>query len=135
MSASVKVVVKGPIFDGQAAEAARALCIDIAETAAKQGQAIVRAKAKAMNKSGRGGKGIAAEHVTYRAAEMTATIIGTSQKGVTWWPWLEGTSKRNQSTRFGGYHTFRMATGIMRKRIKTLANKLMPEYLERMGGE
>ena len=134
MAGSVKVVVRGPIFNGEASEAARALCADIVEAGAKQGAGIVKSKAKKFNRSGRGGTGAAAAAVTYRVTEMTATIVGESTKGVVWWPWLEGTSKRNASTRFKGYHAFRLATGVMRKRIKTIANKLLPEYTERMGG-
>jgi hypothetical protein len=135
MAGTTRVKVSGPLFDGRAEEAARRMCEDITAKTSAQAAAIIRSKAKRFNKSGRGKTGQAADHVKLRQVEMVATITGLSETGVTWWPWLEGVSKRNESTRFRGYHTFRMASAIARKQIRTTAKKLMASYLPEMGGE
>ncbi len=128
------VRIKGPMFDGAAEDAVRALLENVTADAAKQGAAIVKTKAAKFNRSGRGGTGAAAAAVSYHSEGTTAVIKGDSSKGRVWWPWLEGDSKRNASTRFKGYHAFRLASGIMRKRIRAQAEKLLPEYIDRMGG-
>lgn len=134
MSGSVTVKVTGPLFDGAPADEARAALREVTEAVASQGAAIIRTKAKKFNVSGRGGTGAAAAAVSSRSKGDAAIVEGTSTKGQVWWPWLEGTSKRNQSTRFKGYHAFRLATGVMRKRLRSEASKAMAEVAEKLGG-
>ncbi len=44
-----------------------------------------------------------------------------TDRGVIYGPWLEGTSRRNQETRFKGYSSFRRATASMKQRSVDLA--------------
>ena len=134
MAGNVTVKIKGPLFDGAPSDVVRAALEDVTESVAHQGSSIIKAKAQKFNKSGRGGTGAAANSVTYRTKSLTAIVEGKSEKGVVWWPWLEGTSKRNESTRFRGYHAFRLATNIMRKRMRSEAEKAVAEACERLGG-
>ena len=47
-------------------------------------------------------------------------------------PWLEGVSRRNQTTRFKGYHSFRRATQAVLPKVVALANHVLPPFLRRM---
>jgi hypothetical protein len=140
MGGAVTVRVKGPLFDGAAEDAAVRLTADVQEALARQGAAIIKAKALKMDKSGRagtgpGGPGAAAKAVKVLSAPSRTLISGDSARGSVWWPWLEGTSRRNQSTPFKGYHVFRLAQGVMSKRAPAVAQARLREYLPEMGGE
>ena len=130
-----RVRVSGPIFDGEALAAVRAFLRDTENDLAEQGQRVIQAKAKAMNRSGRGGHGVAAGAVTLTGGEGMRIIRGGQQKGVVWWPWLEGVSRRNQSTGFKGYKTFRKTRYLLARALRPVAQENLNRYLPMMGGE
>lgn len=53
--------------------------------------------------------------------------------GVIYGSWLEGESSRNQSTRFPGYHTFRMVAQELDKQAEPLANAAVGKALGGVG--
>lgn len=133
MAGNVTVRVHGPLFDGQADAALTQWLDTTRRDLADQAAAIVRSKAARMNKTGRGGTGraAAAVQVTYGAVPV---VTGHSSRGSVWWPWLEGTSRRNTTTPFRGYHAFRTARMVTQARAKKLAEAKLAGYLPRMGG-
>jgi hypothetical protein len=85
--------------------------------------------------TGRGGTGAAAAGVEGPTGGNGAyTISGGIREGKYSWPWLEGTSRRNQTTDFPGYKTFRRTRLRMRKQLKPYAESQLAAYIERMGG-
>ena len=64
-----------------------------------------------------------------------ARIPGPTIEGVTWSPWLEGTSKRNESTRFKGYGLFRKTAARLRKRAPEIGQQELDKILPEMGGD
>lgn len=56
-----------------------------------------------------------------------------NDRGVIYGPWLEGTSSRNQSTRFKGYASFRRATQQTRGALNSLSGAIIKKYVTRMG--
>ena len=133
--AATKVIITGPLFDGRADAAARAFADSLAHEVAEIGRDWIRIEAMGMDKSGRGGTGAAAAGVEGPVGGNGAYAIrGGIRKGQYAWPWLEGVSKRNQSTKFGGYHTFRRTRLRMRKHVTPYAQARIEEYLLRMGG-
>lgn len=54
-------------------------------------------------------------------SNQSSTLVITDG-GVVYGPWLEGTSSRNNSTRFKGYHTFRTVLQSMDKKAEAIAN-------------
>jgi hypothetical protein len=131
---ATKIILKGPIFDGQAAAAARDFTNELAGEIAEIGATWIKLDTQRMNKSGRGDTGAAAAGVQITGGGSSYTIRGGIRKGEYSWPWLEGTSKRNQSTNFGGYHTFRRTRLRMRKQVTPYAEKRLAAYIEQMGG-
>lgn len=133
--ATTKVILTGPLFDGQAAEAAKDFTDSLAHEVAEIGRDWIRIEAMGMDKSGRGGTGRAAAGVEGPAGGNGAyTILGGIRQGRYSWPWLEGTSKRNTTTSFPGYHTFRRTRLRMRKQVTPFAQARLEQYLAEMGG-
>lgn len=130
----VSVTISGPLFDGHASMLARQWVEATEEKLALQAAAIIKAKASKMNRSGRGGTGAAAAAVTVGPDGMGWVVRGNSTRGTVWWPWLEGTSKRNRSTAFKGYHPFRLARGVVAKRWRKIAQEELDARIGGMGG-
>lgn len=131
--ATTRVVLSGPLFDGQAAAAARDFADSLAAEVAEIGRDWIRLDTGRMTKSG-SDTGAAAGGVELSGGSGTYVIKGGIRKGQYAWPWLEGTSRRNQSTGFKGYGTFKRTRLRMRKQVTPFAQARLEEYLIRMGG-
>ena len=59
------------------------------------------------------------------AARPSRSLDDRGVKG----PWLEGVSRRNSSTRFKGYHTFRLITGQLQAKAGSIAQRRLGPYL------
>src|SRR5262252_8494608 len=122
-SYTVTIRAKGPLFDGLAEEAIDRWARATEEELASQGQAEIVRRTRLMRRTNSTARKIrvrgyrphtgAAERAV-RISETTGAwkITGESHEGRVWWPWLEGTSKRNLSSRFKGYHTFRIVKNL-----------------------
>lgn len=132
--ATTRVKLSGPLFSGEADAAARDFIHSLTREIAEIGQTWIKLDTDRMNKSGRGGTGRAAEGVQLTGAGTSYRIYGGIREGEYSWPWLEGDSKRNQGNKFKGYHSFRRTRLRMRKQVTPYAQKLLDEYLGRMGG-
>ncbi len=131
---STRVILSGPLFDGRADAAARDFVRSFSREVAEVAQTWIRVEAEGMDRSGRGGSGRAAGGVKLAGDGGNWTVTGGIRQGEFCWPWLEGTSKRNQSTGFRGYKTFRRTRLRLRKQIAPLSEQRLAEFLARMGG-
>ncbi len=57
------------------------------------------------------------------------TIVTTSN--AMYGPWLEGTGSRNATTRFKGYHGYRIAAGELNAEAETIAGEVLQPFIER----
>jgi hypothetical protein len=55
-------------------------------------------------------------------------------RGVTWAPWLEGTSSRNSSTSFKGYGLFKKTRADLQKRAPVVGQEELDKIMPRLGG-
>lgn len=55
-------------------------------------------------------------------------------RGIVYGPWLEGTSRRNQATRFKGYHSFRKAADELRRQVPQYCQHVASQWLPRLNG-
>jgi hypothetical protein len=131
---TTKVIMTGPVFDGQAAVAARDFTRALSAEIAEIGRDWIKLDTQRMDKSGRGGTGAAAGGVKLAGSGENWVISGGIRKGVYAWPWLEGTSRRNQTTGFKGYGSFRRTRLRMRKQVTPYAQAELAKFIERMGG-
>ncbi len=126
------VDVSGPIFDGQAEDALKEFDRDVRQAIADRGVELL--KAFPMDRSGRARGGFQALlHTVER--DLGTAIPGPMHRGVAWAPWLEGTSKRNRSTRFKGYHLFRKTAEQLQDEAGAIGEEVLQKYLPKMGGE
>ena len=132
--ATTKVILSGPLFDGEAAAAASEFTASLAKEIAEIGATWIKLDTQRMNKSGRGDTGRAAGGVKLAGSGSQWVISGGIHKGEYAWPWLEGTSKRNQSTGFKGYKTFSRTRARIRKQATPFAQERLKSYLAEMGG-
>jgi hypothetical protein len=133
MAGSYSVRVRGPMFDGLAINAMQDYTRAVEEELAHQAQQEIQRRARRMNRSGRN-TGTAARHVRVFERGSAFWVHGDSNKGEVWWPWLEGTSKRNFTTRFKGYHTFRVVKNLVQRQSKKRAQEILARYIPEMGG-
>lgn len=56
-----------------------------------------------------------------------------SDGGVIYGPWLEGTSSRNQTTRFKGYFSFRQTGQWMQKQVRKIGQRVASRYMGQVG--
>lgn len=132
--ATTRVKLEGPLFTGEAAAAAEEFTAELARTIAEIGQTWIKVEAHGFDRSGRGGTGAAAEGVELVGQGRNWVIRGGIRKGEYSWPWLEGTSRRNETTGFKGYHTFRRTRLRMRRQVTPFAQEELEKFIIRMGG-
>lgn len=128
MKIKIQASVKGPLADGTAHQAVRdwldASKQDVADLA------VDKLRAVTMDRTGR---------ATGHYQQMIRTTLLNYKDvlvddPVIYGPWLEGTSKRNESTRFKGYRLWRRTKLRVAREAPKIAEAKLPEYLGRMGG-
>lgn len=125
--------VEGPLGDGRAEEASAEWARNT--TQALAGKAVEILGAWPMDKSGRS-RGAFRENLSERRRSDTlVSVPGMRIPGVTWGPWLEGTSQRNKSTKFKGYHLFRETARQLDEMAPAVAQEQLDKVLPQMGGE
>lgn len=69
-----------------------------------------------------------------RKSPAEVSVPGPMIKGVAWSPWLEGTSQRNTTTGFKGYHLFRTTRAALDKSAPEIGQRVLGGMLPGMGG-
>lgn len=136
MAKSLKVTAYvnsgGPLFEGRAPEILARFEADARQAIADRGVELLRAVK--MDTTGRAHGGFQENlHTVTRGA--TVAIPGPMITGVVWTPWLEGVSKRNDSTSFKGYRLFRSTRAQLDREAAGIAEKRLPPYLHELGGQ
>jgi hypothetical protein len=128
------VKVSGPIFDGVADHVIEKVLDETNRELGERGQTLIQTAADAMDRSGRGGTGRAAAGVELQTRPGGYRIWGAMRSGDVWWPWLEGSSSRNRSTRFKGYHTFRDTAKKLDDQAGDVLEKNLAAHMGELGG-
>jgi hypothetical protein len=131
MEVIASVSATGPLADGMAEAAVREWLDATVKAVAKEGIDMLRAFP--MDKTGRA-HGAFENSLQIVRRNLDAIIPGPMITGVTWGPWLEGVSKRNQSTRFKGYHLFRITRDRLQEKAPGIAEAELAKYIGAMGG-
>lgn len=118
--------MRGPLFDGTAARVIAAYCDDAEQAIADEGVNMIRAR---IASSARHRTGYYESHVQ---TDRSAGDQLINDHNVVYGPWLEGTSHRNQLTRFKGYHAFRLTAQRLSDRAVSIAERELPPYLRRI---
>lgn len=127
-----KASVSGPLADGAAgAVLARWQREVVKELAAR---ALKTLKAWPLDESGRSKGGFKRNLKAMRRGNY-ARIPGPRVRGVTWAPWLEGTTGRNESTGFGGYHLFETTAESVENVSQQVGEEVLAKILPELGGK
>jgi hypothetical protein len=126
-------VITGPIADGTATKATQ----EWAErTSGKLGDtAITSLRSVTMDRTGRATGAFSSNLEVTRISPTETRVKGPQIRGVTWASWLEGTSKRNTSTRFKGYHLFRKTRLEVSRRAQEIGEQVLADLMPEIGGD
>lgn len=116
----------GPMFDGRAAAAAKALVKNLGNEIADEGVNVVRTTLDKVLKHPTG---------HYRSQIQTKDVADTdlvTDGNVVYGPWLEGVGSRNKTTRFKGYASFRRASQELQRKVPAIAERVTGKYIGRM---
>ncbi len=131
LKVTIEADVAGPLSDGRAGQALQDWASATARALGDEGADMLRAFP--MNKTGRARGGFQANlRVLQQGPE--ARIPAPAIRGVTWGPWLEGVTRRNESTGFRGYHLFRKTRQELQRRAPEIGQRELDKILPRIGG-
>ncbi len=126
---NVKVKQKGIIFEKSKTKAAAArMVIRMNEALAQEG--VNRVKSR-LNQVLRNPTGYYESNITI---ERRSTYRGVTDSGVPYGGWLEGIDPRNRTTRFKGYHTFRIVQASMAKDKERIAEPHLAQFINEISG-
>lgn len=129
-SLTVKVTVGalGPLADGSAPQIVHAWADEVKKDIAQEG--VNRLKSFPMDKTGRATGHYQSE---IRTSNLSFNDIRIDDP-VVYGPWLQGSSSRNQSTRFKGYRLWTKTAQLLQDDAAQIAEKRMPELIQKLGG-
>lgn len=130
---TTRIKLSGPLFDGEAEKAAAEFMAELSFQVALSGQLMIKTEAHGFDKSGRN-SGAAADGVELVGQGANYVIRGGIRAGQYSWPWLEGTTQRNTTTKFKGYKTFSRTRARMRKQVTPFAQAELEKFVAAMGG-
>lgn len=112
----------GPVFDGRAEAAVDAFLEDAKHEIAEEGASDIRAELYPRHGLRTG---------SYQA-HITASRNRVTDSGIIYGHWIEGSGSRNRTTRFKGYHIFRLVTQRLQVKASRIAERVLDRYLGRM---
>ncbi len=121
------VRTSGPLFSGEAARVLDRMTEEIATEVGKVAEQDVQARLKSVlrHPTGKYQRRIRA------GAQTSGRVVVDDQRSV-YGPWLEGTSRRNQTTRFKGYSTFRRVLQQVQGKAPAIAQQVVARTLGRL---
>lgn len=126
MVTRIEVNLRGPLFTGAAPAIMRAMLDDIATEVADEGTDRVRAETQVFKApTGRWKSGLETRQEGNGRAVVAAP-------GLVYDRWLEGVSRRNQTTRFKGYRLFQNTLHYLRRRGPELAERAVASHIRRL---
>lgn len=125
---AVDIDMRGPLFDGRAAQEIANYCNDSREQIAEFAEEHVLTL---MGAAFRHPTGYYESHIiTERVAADSSRVHDQS---IVYGPWLEGVGSRNSPvTRFPGYFHWRRTKALLAARAPEMAERLLQRYLPRM---
>jgi hypothetical protein len=123
----ITVRVSGPLFDGRAPAIVRDLLDDAQDQVGAQGLANVQ---KILHQDIRNPTPY---YETQLTVQRMADDVVVHDRGIVYGPWLAGTSSRNQTTSFKGYHAWRRGAEQLRRQVPALVGAVVRRHLGRLG--
>jgi hypothetical protein len=128
MALRVEVTLTGPLIKGNAWQIIEASVPRMVEALGAQASAEVH---QILNQRI---KHPTPYYETQVTVENTVADTVVHDRGIVYGPWLEGTSSRNQRTRFKGYHAFREATQRLEREAPRVISAEVNVLVNRLNG-
>jgi hypothetical protein len=119
----ITVTLRGPLATGTAGHVVRGILDEATWEVGTQGLADVH---RILNERI---KHSTPYYETQLTVQRAARDVVVHDRGVIYGNWLEGTSSRNQTTRFKGYHSFREATQELRAKVPGMVEPVVARHL------
>jgi len=121
-----EVTTTGPLFDGRAEAALKKYVKDVEKKVADKAEEKIQQRLPQV--------------IRHYTGRYSSSIHQTSDDGgtavtdmpIVYGPWLEGVGSKNRTTRFKGYHTFRIVGQEVDAEAEQIANEDLKKYLEEM---
>lgn len=126
MSADLEFTMTGAILTGKADAVMRLATLDVEKAIADQGQVQVTAELRRVIRNP------TPYYEKQIRSKRTGEFYKVTDTGVIYGPWLEGTSSRNNTTRFRGYATFRRETAQIQLMAPRIASGVLQRYVVRL---
>lgn len=124
---NMKVDQRGPIFNAAVSRAAaNRMIVNINDAIAEEGVQRVKAHLHAVLKNPTG------YYESQITVDRRVIYRGVTDNNVVYGGWLEGNSSRNKTTRFKGYHTFRIVKQTLDKDSVQIAKPYVERYVREM---
>ena len=139
------VQLSGPLFDGRAEQAAARGCEAARAKVAEMGEILAGSALMASirrENTGRAVHGVTTtdESRVYQTGRYSMPVTVSRNETVvttdlaSYGPWLEGTGSRNETTRFKGHHSFRLAGQELDGLAEGIAEDAFQPYVREMNG-
>ena len=139
VTTNIRMTTKGPIFDRPTAEIRRGVQ-GIVQAVVEEGEqrldTMLRPRPSGVYLSvAEAGKGKASTgHYRRNVHGRVSNLHGRiDDGGVVYGPWLEGVGRRNLTTRFKGYASFRKTGQYLQKNFRRIAGPAIQRLVERLG--
>lgn len=124
---NIKIKQKGLIFSKSKTKAAAArMVIQINEVLAQEGVNRVQARLGNVLKNPTG------HYKSNIQVLRRSTYRGITDSGVPYGGWLEGVDRRNKTTRFKGYQTFRIVQSSLNQDKEKIAQPYVDQFIKEM---
>lgn len=124
---SVSIKTTGPLFDGSAKRALIHYADEIGMRLAAFATVLLKQRTIVFKNP----TGTYRSKITWDRRGDTRVV---HDQGIVYGPWLEGISRRNDTTRFKGYHLFRRSVQDVEAEIPRIVASVWPSYASRFGG-
>jgi hypothetical protein len=121
------VKTSGPLFDGNVDRIMESICAKVTEEVAQQGYDRVQQR---LHQVLRHPTGYLQSRIKTDRISPTRASINNGR--LVYGPWIEGTGSRNRTTRFKGYHTFRIVTQDLDAVAGEIAAKIIAREIGRL---
>lgn len=125
----VTVTSTGPLFDGRFQGAMDGIIDEAVEVLA--GFALERVHFQ-LDKSIRNPTPYYETQITQQKISRGLEVV--HDRGIIYGPWLEGTSRRNASSKFKGYASFRKAAQQLQQQAQELVDNVIVRNIRKLGG-
>jgi hypothetical protein len=121
LQVSTRVSRTGPLFDGRAHALMRQFVDELEEEAAEEALADIRTTYETHFRQP---TGYYESNVRIHNVSGSPEVWDGGYAGPAYGPWLEGVGSRNATTRFKGYHAFRIASTKTQMKIESMGYRL-----------